>query len=59
MGLRIGDVSLDAIVVYVSILLDIISIFMAEEYLKIVSYKYIITILIINFIVKSISLKLL
>lgn len=48
-GLRIGDISLNTIAVYVSVLLDIISISMIGEHLGIVSYKYITTILIIDF----------
>ena len=44
MGLRIDDVSLDAIAVYASVLLNIIFIFAIEEHLGIVSYKYIATI---------------
>lgn len=57
--LTIHDVSLDAIIIYASILLDIILIFIIEEYLDKVSYLYITTILIINFLIKFISLKLL
>ena len=59
MGLRIDDVSLNAIAAYTSVLLNIIFIFMIEEHLEIVSYKYITIILVINFLIKSISSKLL
>ena len=58
-GLRIGDVSLNTIAVYASVLLNIIFIFIIEEHLEVVSYKYITTILVINFLIKSISSKLL
>ena len=57
MGLRIGDVSLDTIAAYTSVSLNIIFIFMVREYLEIASYKYIATVLAINFLIKSISLK--
>ena len=59
MSLRIDDVSLNAIVAYTSVSLDIISIFATKEHLGVASHKCIATISVINFLVESISSKLL
>lgn len=59
MGLRIDNVSLDAISAYKSVLLDVISIFAVEEHPGGASYNYLAVTSAVDFSVKFISSELL